>query len=208
MANVCNMPVPGRVLDLAEQIAALVLYSWLVLRLWPEEFSVSNWSALLILLSEGLVVLCLLIRRPTNRISTDVRDWAVAAAGTFLALLIAKGAEPLSAAAGVVLMLIGLVIHVGAKLSLWRSFGLVAAHRGLKVNGMYAFVRHPMYAGYVISHVGYLLVAPSRWNLSIYLAVWILLCAPVLAEERILAQDPDYHTFKAHVPYRLLPGVF
>lgn len=57
--------------------------------------------------------------------------------------------------------------HVGAKLCLWRSFGLVAAHRGLKAGGLYAVVRHPMYAGYVISHVGYLLVAPSWWNLAI-----------------------------------------
>ncbi len=208
MANVSEMPAPGRLLDLGEQIVALGLYCWLVVRLWPDEFSSSNWFPLLILLSEGLIILLLLIRRPTTRISTDIRDWAIAAAGTFLALLVAKGGEPLAAGAGVVLMLIGLVTGIGAKLSLWRSFGLVAAHRGLKVNGMYTFVRHPMYAGYMMSHVGFLLVAPSWWNLSIYLAVWPLLIARIFAEERVLGQDPDYQAFKARVRYRLLPDVF
>jgi protein-S-isoprenylcysteine O-methyltransferase Ste14 len=208
MSNADNMSATGRLLDSAERIVALGLYCWLVTRLWPDESSGSNWFALLILLSEGLVVLLLLIRKPTMRISTDFRDWAAAAAGTFLALLVTKGGEPLAAAPGAALMLIGLVTHVGAKLSLWRSFGLVAAHRGLKVNGMYAFVRHPMYAGYVISHVGFLLVAPSWWNLSIYLAVWALLVARIFAEERVLSLDPDYRAFQARVPYRLVPGVY
>ena len=53
-----------------------------------------------------------------------------------------------------------------------------------------------------------LLVAPSWWNLSIYLAVWPLLIARIFAEERVLGQDPDYQAFKARVRYRLLPDVF
>lgn len=198
----------ARLLDLAEQIVVLGLYCWLVTRLWPDEFSGSNWYSVLILVSEGFVVLLLLIRKPTTRISTDIRDWIIAAAGTFLALLVSRGGEPLAADVGLLLMLIGLVVHVGAKLSLWRSFGVVAAHRGLRVKGMYSFVRHPMYCGYVISHAGYLLVAPSWWNLSVYLSVWAFLVVRIFAEERVLGEDPDYHTFKADVRYRLLPGVF
>lgn len=208
MSNAFSMPVHSRILDWAEQVVALGLYGWLVARLWPNELSATNWYPLVLLASEGLVVLLLLIRRPTTRISTDIRDWAIAAGGTFLVLLVTKGGEPLATAAGVILMLIGLVTHVGAKICLWRSFGLIAAHRGLKVTGLYAFVRHPMYAGYVVSHVGFLLVSPSWWNLAIYLVVWTLLVARIFAEERVLGQDPDYQAFKASVRYRLLPGVF
>ena len=208
MSNAFSMPVHSRVLDWAEQVVALGLYGWLVARLWPNELSATNWYPLVLLVSEGLVVLLLLIRRPTTRISTDIRDWAIAAGGTFLVLLVTKGGEPLATAAGVVLMLIGLATHVGAKICLWRSFGLIAAHRGLKVTGLYAFVRHPMYAGYVVSHVGFLLISPSWWNLAIYLVVWTLLVARIFAEERVLGQDPDYQVFKASVRYRLLPGVF
>jgi protein-S-isoprenylcysteine O-methyltransferase Ste14 len=65
-----------------------------------------------------------------------------------------------------------------------------------------------MYAGYMLAHLGYLLVAPSWWNLSIYLAVWTLLIMRIFAEERILNLDPGYETFKAGVRYRIVPGIF
>ena len=199
---------PRRLLDLVEQVVVLALYSWLVFRLWPNEFSASNWYPLLILLSEGLVVLLLLIRRPTERISTRGRDWALAAGGTFVVLFVDRGGPPLMGPLGALLMLLGLAIHVGAKLSLRRSFGLVAANRGVKVGGLYRLVRHPMYAGYMLSHAGYLLVAPSLWNAAVYAVGWAFLVARIYAEERVLSEDPAYHAFKAKVRYRLLPGLF
>ena len=208
MLNIVALTQPKRLLDLLEQVTVLALYSWLVLRLWPDEFSPSNWYPLLLLLSEGLVVFLLLIRRPTDRISTNGRDWAVAAGGTFLALLVGKGGAPLFGALGACFLLLGLAMHVGAKLSLRRSFGLVAANRGVRVGGLYRLVRHPMYAGYMLSHVGFLLVAPSPWNAAIYAAVWMLLIARIYAEERVLSEDPEYQAFKSRVRYRLLPGIF
>jgi protein-S-isoprenylcysteine O-methyltransferase Ste14 len=208
MASLAAAMQPRRLLDLSEQIAVLALYIWFVARLWPDDFSPANWYPVLILLSEGLVVLLLLIRRPTDRISISLGDWAIAAAGTFLTLLVDKGGTPLLGDLGAVLILIGLAIHVGAKLSLRRSFGLVAANRGVKVGGLYRFVRHPMYAGYMLSHLGFLLVAPLPWNFVIYAAAWALLIARIYAEERMLSQDPQYQAFKSRVRYRLLPGVF
>jgi protein-S-isoprenylcysteine O-methyltransferase Ste14 len=199
---------PRRLLDLAEQIAVLALYCWLVYRLWPAEFSASNWYPLLILLSEGLVVFLLVIRRPTERISTHWRDWALAAGGTFLVLLIDQGGPPLIGPLGVFLMLAGLLIHLGAKLSLLRSFGLVAANRGVKVGGLYRLVRHPMYAGYMLSHLGFLLVSPSLWNAAIYVIAWAFLIARIYAEEKVLGADPAYQHFKTRVRYRLVPGLF
>lgn len=208
IANIVALARPKRLLDLFEQAVVLVLYTWLVLRLWPAEFSVSNWYPVLLLLSEGLVVFLLLIRRPTDRISTNLKDWAVAGGGTFLALLVGKGGPPVFASLGACLILLGLAIHVGAKLSLRRSFGLVAANRGVRVGGLYRLIRHPMYAGYMLSHAGYLLVAPSLWNAAIYAGVWTLLVARIYAEERVLNDDPAYQSFKSRVRYRLLPGIF
>ncbi len=199
---------PRRLLDIGEQISALALYTWLVFRLWPASLSASNWYPLLILLSEGLVVFLLVIRRPTDRISTKSRDWLLAAMGTFVVLLIDQGGTPINGPLGAALMMFGLAIHVGAKLSLFRSFGLVAANRGVKVGGLYRLVRHPMYVGYILSHIGFLLVAPSYWNLGIYLVAWSLLIARIYAEESVLSEDPAYREFKDRVRYRLLPGVF
>lgn len=197
-----------RVLDLFEQVAVLALYTWLVVRLWPAEFSPSNWYPVLLLLSEGLVVLLLLIRRPTDRISTRGVDWALAVGGTFVVLLVGQGGPPLHGPLGAMLMLIGLVIHVGAKLSLLRSFGVVAANRGVKAGGLYRLVRHPMYAGYMLTHAGFLLVAPSLWNLAVYAVAWAFLIARIYAEEKVLSEDPAYRALKDRVRYRLLPGLF
>lgn len=197
-----------RVLDLIEQVVVAILYGMLVIRLWPSDSSGSHWLPLLILPSEGLVVLLLLIRRRTEHISVSLWDWFVAAAGTFLVLSIDKGAAPVAGLSGPFLMIFGLVLHIGAKLSLWRSFGLVAANRGVRSGGLYQLVRHPMYAGYILSHMGYLMTAPSLWNLGVYLCAWSFLVARIYAEERILSQDELYRGYKEAVRYRLMPGVF
>ncbi len=195
--------------DLVEQAGAFCLYIWLVARLWPDHISAANWYPLLLLASEGIVVMLLMMRRRTENISLDLRDWAIALGGTFLALAIVKGdGAPIGGAVGPVLMLIGLMIHIGAKLSLWRSFGIIPAHRGVKVGGLYRFVRHPMYLGYMVAHVGYLLYAPSWWNLGLYLIVWSLLIARIFAEERVLGEDADYRALQERVRYRLVPGLF
>ena len=210
MANVSEIRSHprGRILDTAEQVIATVLYIWLVMRLWPTHTSTADWIALLILFSEGIIVVLLLARRPTDMISADLRDWVVAAGGTFMSLAVTKGGEPLAPALGGLFMLAGIATHLSAKFSLRRSFGIVAAHRGLKVTGLYRLVRHPMYIGYMMTHVGFLLVAPTLWNLGVYLAVWTLLIARIFAEERLLGQDPEYQEFKTRVRYRLVPGVF
>lgn len=111
----------------------------------------------------------------------NLQDWALAASGTFLFMLVDEGGTPMLGALGAVLMLLGLVIHCSAKLSLRRSFGLVAANRGIKVGGAYRIVRHPMYAGYILAHIGFLLTSPTLWNLAVYVSGWALLVARIYA---------------------------
>ena len=48
-------------------------------------------------------------------------------------------------------MVSGLVLHLYGKVCLARSFGLVAANRGVQRLGPYRVIRHPIYAGYVIT---------------------------------------------------------
>jgi protein-S-isoprenylcysteine O-methyltransferase Ste14 len=201
--------VSRRRLDYSEQLFVLALYCWLVIRVFPE--AVANGGLLaviLLLLSEGVVVLLLVFRRPTSDISLNLEDWVIAAAGTLLPLLVIKGGDPILGVLGPCLMIGGLITQVAAKLTLLRSFGLVAANRGVKVGGMYSFVKHPMYAGYMLTHIGYLLALPSLWNASVYVAVWGFLIARMVAEERILSSDPKYLEYSQRVRYRIVPGVF
>jgi protein-S-isoprenylcysteine O-methyltransferase Ste14 len=165
-------------------------------------------SASLLLVSEGLIVVLLLIRRPTDNISISFKDWFVAFSGSFLPLLVRKGEEPLVLYLAVGLMIFGMVTHIGAKLSLFRSFGIVPANRGVKVKGLYTIVRHPMYAGYFYTHIGFLLSTPSVWNLVVYTSTWGFMLPHIFLEEKILLQSPEYQEYVNRVRYRLIPGVF
>ena len=91
---------------------------------------------------------------------------------------------------------------------MWRSFGVVAANRGIQVVGPYRIVRHPMYAGYTIIHIGFLLAFPSLPNTILYSVTLAVQIARLLREERLLNSDPRYREFSSKVRYRLLPGVF
>ena len=93
-------------------------------------------------------------------------------------------------------------------MSLRRSFGLFAAHRGLVETGMYHLVRHPLYAGYVLSHVGFILSSPTLWNLACWVAIDSSQLARIYYEEQLLSRDPQYVQYQQRVRWRLVPGVF
>jgi len=78
----------------------------------------------------------------------------------------------------------------------------------VKIGGPYKFIRHPMYAGYLLTHIGFFLVHPSFWNFAVYAIALTAQCFRLLAEERLLKQDPLYVTFMATTRYRLIPFVF
>ena len=197
-----------RGLDLFEQVTVALLYGWLFVRLCPDELSGLSGLPMLLLVSEGIVVAFLILRRRTENISLRFGDWFIAFAGTFFALLVVRGGEPRFPELGALLIVTGILVHVGAKLSLRRSFGIVAADRGVKAGGMYRYVRHPMYLGYMLSHLGYLLIAPLQWNVLVYAFCWLFLILRILAEERILSENPDYRTYMEKVPHRLMQHVF
>jgi protein-S-isoprenylcysteine O-methyltransferase Ste14 len=93
-------------------------------------------------------------------------------------------------------------------LTLWRSFGLVAANRGVVQTGPYRVVRHPIYSGYVVVYAAFILAYPSVRNLASELSATVLIVIRIIAEERVLSADPAYQAFKARVPFRLIPGLF
>jgi protein-S-isoprenylcysteine O-methyltransferase Ste14 len=196
--------------DWTERVLVLGLYVWLVARLVLKCMESGGLVNLLLLPSEGLVVVFLLARRPAGAISRRPSLWLLALAATCCPMLVGTGIGetlvPVPVAA--VLLLMGMVVQVSAKIALGRSIGLVPAHRGLQLAGPYRFVRHPMYAGYLLSHLAFLLVNPTMWNLAVYALCYGLQVPRLLAEERLLTQDADYRAYQAEVRYRLIPGVF
>lgn len=201
---------PAR-LDRVEQVAIVLLWIALIYRMVA---AVNNGTAppwiYLLLVAETTVMFFTLIRRPTSNISVNWRDWLLASGATFLPLLIMPGAAsvPPFLQIGIVLIMAGNTFQILAKLFLRRSFGVAPANRGIKTDGPYRWVRHPMYAGYLIIHIGSMILIPSLFNLAIYAASWGFQIFRLLAEERLLSQDPAYAAYMEKVRWRLLPGVF
>ena len=197
------------VLDVAERIVVAVLLMLLCERLLNDYRASGRWINLLLLAGESLIVFFILIRRRTNFISVRPGDWFFAATGTAGPLLVAAGGHPLLAqpACGMILFC-GLLLQLSAKFALRRSFGLVAANRGIKATGPYRLLRHPMYAGYLLSHIGFLLANPALWNLIVYVLADGSQILRMNAEERMLGEDPGYRTLCRNVRWRIIPFVY
>jgi protein-S-isoprenylcysteine O-methyltransferase Ste14 len=221
-----NFISKGLVLDVIERIIILILFLNFANKMiprftglitteiaHPELFFLAasmNVDAALLVISECLGVFLIVTRRSAATVSTRPLDWVL----SFMAVNAPLLAAPAPAGSFVpsqlatALMFAGMIIQISAKVALWRSYGLVPANRGIKTGGPYHFLRHPMYAGYTLTHIGFLLGFPSLQNLLLYLTVFFIEVVRLLREEVILTKDPLYREYAAHVRYRLIPGVF
>jgi len=75
--------------------------------------------------------------------------------------------------------------------------------------GLYAVVRHPMYAGGLLYLLGTPLALGSYWGLLALAAMSPFLLWRLFDEERFLSKNlPGYAEYCAKVRWRLVPGVF
>lgn len=198
------------VLDSAEKYIMATVFIFFAYRM-VQGFVASGSPVTLIYLIDQLVVLAfILARRPPKELSVRIDDWILGFAGTLLAILISPPSGAPLAPPLVLngLLFAGFAIHLSAKLALRRSFGVVAANRGIKATGVYRIVRHPMYLGYCVSQTGILLAGPTQANALIVACCWVLFIMRINAEERLLLRDEVYRDFAERTRYRILPGVY
>jgi len=75
--------------------------------------------------------------------------------------------------------------------------------------GLYAWVRHPMYATSLLMLLGIPVALGSWWGVLIVVAIVPALIWRLTDEERFLVRHlPDYSTYQRRVRYRLLPRVW
>ena len=203
------------VLDWIERLAVASLFIWMVsAKIMAGEI---NWFLGLYCLSEGVVVAFILVRRGTDKVTPRPFDWLLAISATVLPMFASSSPHYLGALLpflhpllkfGLAAYLVGAAWQIWAKLTLRRSFGIIAANRGVKVSGPYRYMRHPMYFGYLMTHIGMLLVAPVTWNIAVYAAAWLAQVLRLLAEERLLKEDASYREYTDRTRFRLIPGLF
>lgn len=196
--------------EVIERVSVFILFSWLCDRIFKSWMETGNWYPLLLLASESLILIFMIFRRSSENISHRPQDWILALAAMLLPMLVQPfDVKPfVSPGLCAFLLLVGFTTQLYAKLSLWRSFGVVAANRGIVGRGPYRIIRHPMYASYFVSHIGFLLMYPTFWNAVVYGVSATIQIMRLLAEERLLSQSADYRALMMRVPYRIMPGVF
>ena len=196
--------------DLLARATVVSLFTLLSLNILANFMRTGQVTGLLLLASESLVVVLTVARR-----RAQVVDRSVAAAILTTVSLVgpplvrAADVTPLAPdAATVMLSAIGLGLVMVGKIALGRSFGLVPANRGVVVRGPYTVVRHPIYTGYLITHIGFLMAEPTSWNAAVFLVADVALVLRALMEERVLSADVDYQQYCQKVGWHLVPGVF
>lgn len=185
------------------------LFFALAWRLLGDFMMTSRATDLLLLVGEALVVVLTCLRRPASVVDRRPLVRLVTAVSMTSPLLSrpAQIAPIIPEAAAAMLLGIGLLVVVGGKISLGYSFGLLPANRGVMERGLYRIVRHPIYLGYLLTHIPFLAAHPSGWNAAVLLAGDAALIVRALYEEETLGRDPQYVRYCQNVKWRLVPGI-
>ncbi len=106
-----------------------------------------------------------------------------------------------------VLVVAGLLVVVAAALNLGRSLTPtpVPNDGGLRTDGLYRFVRHPIYSGVLLAVVGLTVGTRQWWGLALGLVTIAFFSAKARWEEARLAEAyPGYTEYAADTP-RFVP---
>ncbi len=101
-----------------------------------------------------------------------------------------------------------LLIQVTSKFTLGRRFGVVAANRGRLYRRTLSLGTSSELHGYLLTSYRILLVESYRFEPRVICHTLCNQSPSVLAEERLLKQDPEYQSYCQVVRYRLIPGLF
>jgi protein-S-isoprenylcysteine O-methyltransferase Ste14 len=196
--------------DIVSRAVIIVLFSFFAVRLGADFLQTGRLTNLLLLISEMLVVALTVLRRSAATIDRSMRARLLTTV-SLLGPLLVKPVQMiplLPASITVAGSVIGLAIVIAGKMTLGRSFGLMPANRGIVSSGVYRIVRHPIYLGYLITHVAFIFANPTAWNVAILTVGDIGLLLRAVCEEQTLARDAQYQEYQQLVRWRVCPGLF
>jgi protein-S-isoprenylcysteine O-methyltransferase Ste14 len=195
----------GGLLSRATLVTLFVLFAWANFSHWR---STGKPSGLGTTFLEGWAAVLFLVRRTPDQLSLRPLAWVAAPIGSFAMLLARPRGGGLPHLPCELLQLTGVLLALVSLATLGRSFGLVAANRGVKTRGPYRLVRHPAYTGYLISYVGYVLENPAPANVALLLLGTAFQLLRIREEEHLLVRDSRYEQYRSSVRYRLVPLLY
>jgi protein-S-isoprenylcysteine O-methyltransferase Ste14 len=168
-----------------------------------------NVASVFFAVEQAFLVVMFLTRRRTNTTSARPSDWFVATVGGWLPLALRPhGGSAAAEAIGATVQVVGLSCVLVCFSALGKSFGVVAANRGLKQHGPYSIVRHPIYVSHFITMTGFV-IANLWWvNVGLVGTVMLFQVLRIRAEERVLLLTADYDAYRTQVRWRLIPLIY
>ena len=205
-------PDPGKLIMVPAATALLAVDLTALVR-GADAVGVMRWlGTLLVCVFYLLIIWCYWRRGPAIATSSSItsRVAAIAATLTPFAFPLLHGAPP---TAGQQSIADGL-LAVGTGWALWslrylgRNLSVFAQARELVDGGPYRWIRHPLYAGEIVSSLGLALLAGTWEAFGVLLAFCALQGYRVLREEQLLLQAlPQYRGYRARTS-ALFPGLF
>jgi protein-S-isoprenylcysteine O-methyltransferase Ste14 len=186
-------------------VALFLAFAWANFHHWRQTGRPSGIGATVL---EAWVATLFITRRNATQLSRSRLAWIAAPIGSFAMLFARPVHGGLAELPCEALQLLGVGVALLGLGTLGRSFGLVAANRGVKTNGIYGLVRHPAYSGYLIAYLGYVAENPSLRNITLLAVSTAFQLVRIGEEERVLRGDEQYRAYARRVRYRLVPLVY
>ncbi len=163
-------------------------------------------------LNTSITVLTMVVRRPPKRVTPNPWYWLLAFVATywlvFIISFLQRGSPLVTNWITDPLAIMGLLVVIWARLSLGRNIGFVPAQRELVSTGAYAYMRHPVYTGMLLTYIAFALRAYSPLN-ALLMGLGVLWFIPIksLVEEDFLRHDPQYAAYMLRLRARWIPFV-
>ena len=186
-------------------VALFLAFAWANLEAWRRTGRPSGLGTTLL---EAWVAILFVIRRPAIEVSRSRLAWIAAPLGSFAMLFARPEAGGLHQLPCEAVQLLGVGVALLSLGTLGRSFGLVAANRGLRTRGPYGLIRHPAYTGYLVAYLGYVAENPSLRNIALLGVSTAFQLVRIREEERVLSDDDGYRAYARRVRFRLVPYVY
>ena len=195
----------GSLLATTLLFALFLAFAWANFHHWRQTGRPSGIGATVL---EAWVAVLFIARRPAAQVSRSRLAWIAAPIGSFAMLLARPEPAGLTQLPCEALQLLGVVVALVSLGTLGRSFGLVAANRGIKTDGPYGLIRHPAYTGYLVAYLGYVAENPSLRNVALLGLSTLFQLVRIGEEEQVLHGDEHYRAYARRVRFRVVPYVY